>query len=623
MNIGALKYPAFKTILLAHLLLVLSACSSTPTVDPLNSALQLLDVNAINSGDQGFISQLYDSRTWVHYRELAEDPIELGTRVEIPIQHASVKLLGPSKDDALRSLALKIWMIENAHHTIDAVYYIFSSDMVGLAVLGALCNAVQRGVDVRVLVDSIGSFSLQPIHLNALESCAQEAGYMTNADGSLTAIKARVQVVKFNALTNPVGRVNRRSHDKMLVTDGAFPDKAMVLTGGRNISTAYYGINENGTEDPDAYRDLEILLRNGKNTGLGEPTVGNLSEVYFSLLFLHKGNKRLRVIHPDNRKVGDTFHSDLYLKYRTKAQQQLLRLKSYPLLEKYSAEMLDYTRTGFKGSEVRLAHELANLTDRKVTTRAVQNRDGNLNSIMNIIYDPESITIDDTTLRIVSPYMFMSSYYDEDGNIVEDSVASIHQWLAENPKNKFEIITNSVMTSDNVLAQSVIDMEVGPRLLLTPELEQAWLSKLDSGELNPQLVESEEWKKLVNHPQIFIYQTGKLDAAMFGHGDKHYGKLHAKFILGDEIGFVGTSNFDYRSLLYNNEMGFFYKNEQVQENLNAIFDWLRESSYRWGSPEWLQMRKAVMEKGGIKAWGTKKQRTIFKLLKKTGLIWLI
>ena len=43
----------------------------------------------------------------------------------------------------------------------------------------------------------------------------------------------------------------------------------------------------------------------------------------------------------------------------------------------------------------------------------------------------------------------------------------------------------------------------------------------------------------------------------------------------------------------------------------------------YSSPEWLKMRKAVMDKGGIKAWGTRKQRFLYKMLKKSGLIWLI
>ena len=53
--------------------------------------------------------------------------------------------------DALKSLAAKLWMIENAEYTVDVMYYIFKRDTVGYAVLGALCNAVKRGVDVRIM----------------------------------------------------------------------------------------------------------------------------------------------------------------------------------------------------------------------------------------------------------------------------------------------------------------------------------------------------------------------------------------------------------------------------------------------------------------------------------------
>jgi phosphatidylserine/phosphatidylglycerophosphate/cardiolipin synthase-like enzyme len=612
-----------RILLIGCLALLLSACASTHDVDPLDSTGLLLSEAGSHADHPQFINLLYDSRTWVHHRNLADDPNELGITIETPVQFADIKFLGPSEEDALQSLALKIWMIENADHTIDSVYYIFSADMVGLAVLGALCNAVKRGVDVRFMVDSIGSLSLQAIHLRTLQSCADEAGLMRNADGSPSQLKARVQVVIFNALSNPMARVNRRSHDKMIVTDGSFSSKALVLTGGRNISTAYYGITPDGQEDPDAYRDLEILVRPGQTTNVEDLTVGNVSEAYYSLLFLNKGNKLLGESHQGSNRGNDDYLIARYRKFREKAQRQLENLKGFPLMADYFSGIPEYVNDTYRNSEVLLAHELANLTDRSVVKNAVENRERNPNSIMKLIYEAESPTADDAILRIVSPYLFMSKYYDKDGNVTEDSVANLHQWLSERPDHRFEIITNSVMTSDNILAQSVIDMEVGPRLLLTPELQQAWLSGLKKGEFNPEVTESEEWRRLVNHPQIFVYQTGKLDASMFGNGDKHYGKLHAKFLIGDEVGFVGTSNFDYRSLLYNNEMGFFYRNEQAHVNLNDIFESLKDTSYRWGSPEWLEMRKAVIDKGGMKSWGTRKQRFLYKMLKKTGFIWLI
>ena len=127
--------------------------------------------------------------------KLTIDPIKLGKEAEIPVNSAWGKIIGPTHDDALNSLAAKIWLIENAQYTVDVTYYIFKNDLVGYAVLGALCNAVQRGVDVRIMVDSLGSMRPGYAGLKAVETCAADAGFMRNAAGQLTTKKARVQVV--------------------------------------------------------------------------------------------------------------------------------------------------------------------------------------------------------------------------------------------------------------------------------------------------------------------------------------------------------------------------------------------------------------------------------------------
>ena len=120
---------------------------------------------------------------------------------------------------------------------------------------------------------------------------------------------------------------------------------------------------------------------------------------------------------------------------------------------------------------------------------------------------------------------------------------------------------------------------------------------------------------------MFIYQTGKLDASELA-GSKEYGKLHAKMLLEDDIGFVGTSNFDYRSRLFNNEMGFFFKDNDLAADCNKAFDALRDNSLRWGSPEWLEMRRLLMEQSGIKSMGLRQQRLLYKTLRATGMHWL-
>ena len=131
------------------MLLLLSACTSVPRIDPLQATNELLEGVEFETQNSQFMQQLYESRSWLAHSKLDGDPVELGIATETPIQTADIKFIGPSDDDALRSLALKIWMIENAEHTIDMIYYIYAPDLIGKALLGALCDAVERGVDVR------------------------------------------------------------------------------------------------------------------------------------------------------------------------------------------------------------------------------------------------------------------------------------------------------------------------------------------------------------------------------------------------------------------------------------------------------------------------------------------
>ena len=607
---------------LAALTLLLVACAGPQLYQCPPGTQNLPDcppANAVNDED---INKLYASRTWKPSRKLDIDPIELGANAQIPINKARTKILGPSQDDALNSLAAKLWLIENAEHTVDVMYYIFKRDTVGYAVLGALCNAVKRGVDVRIMVDSLGSIHPSHSELSALETCAEEAGFIRNEQGQITIKKARVQVVIFNALSN--FHFNRRSHDKLLVVDGHHPDKFAVMTGGRNISLDYYGINADGSPDPTAFRDLEILVRANPAAKKEEVTVGSATEIYYTLLFLHKGNKRLRPIEADEES-GIGQYDDLYPKELKKSQQSLVFLKNQPEIKKRLQAMPDYMAKGFRESKVRLAHQLSNLTSTEVTTNVRENLVRNPNSILYLMHklleEAKNSNEPSGTLRIVSPYLFSGKYYDKEGNVTYDGAKETLEYLEDNPNVKIEIITNSVMTSDNFFTQAVIDMDMAPRLLLTPEIRTVWQSSMEKSEFNPDVVESAEWKKLINHPQIFIYQTGKLDSVYLG-GKTHYGKLHGKYIIGEIIGFVGTSNFDYRSNLYNNEMGFFFQDPQLIQDLNEVFEWLKATSYRWGSPEWLQMRKELMASDSKKASPARKQRGLYKTMKGLGIIYL-
>ncbi|WP_455206591.1 phospholipase D-like domain-containing protein [Kaarinaea lacus] len=569
-----------------------------------------------------FVTINYEYRTWYPPRKVPFDPIGFGKKADVPINDARTKIIGPTYEDALDSLTAKIWMIENAEYTADLVYYIFKRDTVGYAILGALCNAVKRGVDVRIMLDSMGSIHANHNELRALETCAEEAGFVKDEHGQLTGKKARVQVVLINALSKVFVRMNRRAHDKIIIVDGHVRDRAIVMTGGRNISVSYYGIHDDGSPDPTAYQDVEIILRPNLNRSEEQDTVGDVTSYYYTMLFLHAQNKRLSPLDDyEDVEGGDTSYHDVYQKEREKAQERLAFIKSIPEVKASLEKMPAYLNEGYRTSWVRLAHELQNLTSSRAVMGVEENLRRNPNSIQTVWANVAGIGEPPKKLRLVSPYFFVARYFNEDGEEIFDGVKEVHKFLIENPESSVELITNSVLTSDNFMAQAVIDMDTAPRLLLSPELLEQWLSGLEKGELNPDLVESVEWKQMINNPRINIYETGKIDSVLLG-GDEQYGKLHAKYFIADGYGFVGTTNFDYRSRLFNNEFGFYFKDDELYEDLNKVFEDLKSKSYRWGTPEWLEMRKKVMELKGMKGSSTRKQRGILKTLRNTGMEWL-
>lgn len=236
----------WKGISIAISLLVIGGCASNAH-PPVTS-------------NDAWTSELMESRRWRDSDELDQDYLKLASESLLPVQPAKVKVLGTEQKDAIQSLATKIYLIENAKHTIDMTYYIFADDLAGKATLGALCKAVERGVDVRIMVDSLGSYSLNNGNLKGLMQCEENAGYILDRAGMQTNQKARVQAVIFNALTEGDSRWNHRSHDKLFIVDGFYNEDAYVITGGRNMSLHYYGINSDGKKDLSAFRDIEIMI---------------------------------------------------------------------------------------------------------------------------------------------------------------------------------------------------------------------------------------------------------------------------------------------------------------------------------------------------------------------------
>ncbi len=107
--------------------------------------------------------------------------------------------------------------IASAEHSIALTSYIFRDDVVGQAFVDALIAARKRGVEVRVLLDSIGAGYFFPKVIRRLA-----AGGVTADQFLHTWIPWRMPFL------------NMRSHRKILVCDGSHG-----FTGGMNIGAEY------------------------------------------------------------------------------------------------------------------------------------------------------------------------------------------------------------------------------------------------------------------------------------------------------------------------------------------------------------------------------------------------
>lgn len=107
--------------------------------------------------------------------------------------------------------------IKNAKHHIHLEYYIIDNDKIGNQLTDLLIEKSREGIEVRIIVDDVGSWDLKEPFFNRL----REAGIEIYP----------FMEVRFPRLTS---RVNFRNHRKILIVDGK-----IGFTGGINIADRY------------------------------------------------------------------------------------------------------------------------------------------------------------------------------------------------------------------------------------------------------------------------------------------------------------------------------------------------------------------------------------------------
>jgi cardiolipin synthase len=188
---------------------------------------------------------LYAETDFAHLRDAAANApasltqlVQLGTAsCELPISTATrVDLLV----DGAETFEAIFEAIRAARHHVHLEYYIFEPDHIGTALRDLLVTKAREGVQVRLLVDAMGSKRLSRRFLAPLVAAGAQVGLF-----HASRIGRRVRPV-----------INFRSHRKIVVCDG--PDGLVGFTGGINITD-----EEDPRQRPDAYHDVHLRLEGG------------------------------------------------------------------------------------------------------------------------------------------------------------------------------------------------------------------------------------------------------------------------------------------------------------------------------------------------------------------------
>jgi putative cardiolipin synthase len=70
-------------------------------------------------------------------------------------------------------------------------------------------------------------------------------------------------------------------------------------------------------------------------------------------------------------------------------------------------------------------------------------------------------------------------------------------------------------------------------------------------------------------------------------------------------------------------MGYFFRGQELKNELLEIFEALKQDSYLWGSPEWLEMRDKLRRTGSSKGGRAHRQRKTYDGLRNSFLKWQI
>jgi cardiolipin synthase C len=139
-----------------------------------------------------------------------------------------------------KALEARLALADLAERSLDLQYFIWDADVSGHLLADRIIRAADRGVRVRVLLDDLSIVDRD----TAIARLSAHPNFEIRAFNPFRARGNRLT----DFLTDP-SRVNRRSHNKVMIADNA-----IAIVGGRNISDHYFGVHGESN-----FRDLDTV----------------------------------------------------------------------------------------------------------------------------------------------------------------------------------------------------------------------------------------------------------------------------------------------------------------------------------------------------------------------------
>lgn len=427
-------------------------------------------------------------------------------------------------DHGLGSLDKRLKMIEDATESIEVEYFIYDRDPSGRILTQALVRAAERGVRVRMLLDTfLVAGEIDPFVVEAMRESGVEVKYYNRSN--------ILRLIKYQY----------RNHRKLLTVDNT-----MAMIGGRNVADEYFDLKEDFN-----FIDKDVYLE-----GPAAKAMVDSFDVYwdYKMSEAPKAPKKPKRANINFRQsdfellgeYGDALKNDKIAvrKYKqlsrslNRYEKKVLVAKSFIRENESDRELLrsvaDFYSDNGDLSVEGVCEKMTYVTDEPGWGRKSWKKKYTRDLVM------EKFAQSNEKLLLDSPYFIPDKYTEKELKGLTDRKVDLH------------ILTNSLYSTDAIYVNAVFNTVIGKWL---KKNVPTWIFKGDA-------------MNVEGYPLL----TEKIQASRWG--------THTKAFVFDNDFFIGSYNFDPRSNRYSTEMGILCEGSpELMSEMERFFHAKKEVSH--------------------------------------------